>query len=46
MVGDGKTPRRAFAFARRHLKASGRLVMAVATESSAKRVRSDMEVLS
>lgn len=46
MVGEGKTPRRAFAFARRHLRASGKLVMAVATESAAKRVRSDMEVMS
>ena len=46
MVGAGKTPRSAFAFARRHLKSSGKLVMAIATDSSPKRVRKDMEVLS
>ena len=46
MVGAGKTPRSAFAFARRHLKSSGKLVMAIAADSSPKRVRKDMEVLS
>ena len=46
MVGDGGTSRRAFAFARRHLEAAGKHVMAVATGASAKSVRSDMEVLS
>ena len=46
MVGAGRTPRRAFAFARRHLKPSGKLVMAIATGSSARRVRKDIEVLS
>ena len=46
MVGSGRTPRSSFAFARRHLKQSGKLVMAVAADSSAKRVRKDMEVLS
>ena len=45
-VGDGKTPRRAFAFARRHLKSAGKPVMAIATGSSAKDVHACMEVLS
>ena len=45
MIGSGRTSRRSFAFARRHLKESGKLVMAIATDSSAKRVRKDMEVL-
>ena len=45
MVGSGRTSRRSFAFARRHLKQSGKLVMAIATDSSPKRVRKDMEVL-
>ena len=46
MVGSGSTARSSFAFARRHLKSSGKLVMAIAANSSAKRVRKDMEVLS
>ncbi len=46
IVGDGKTPRSAFAFARRHLRAAGKRLMAITTDSSAKRVRADMEVLS
>ena len=46
MVGAGTTPRSSFAFARRHLKPSGKLVMAIAAGASAKRVRKDMEVLS
>ena len=46
MVGSGRTPRSSFAFARRHLRQSGKLVMAIAVDSSAKRVRKDMEVLS
>lgn len=46
MVGSGKTPRRSFAFARRHVTSAGKLVMAIAADSSAKRVRKDMEVLS
>ena len=46
MVGAGSTPRSSFAFARRHLEASGKPVMAVATGAKAKVVRSDMEVLS
>ena len=46
MVGSGSTPRSSFAFARRHLKQSGKIVMAIAADSSAKRVRKDMEVLS
>ena len=46
VVGSGRTPRSSFAFARRHLKQSGKLVMAIAVDSSAKMVRKDMEVLS
>jgi len=46
LVGAGGTTRRAFAFARRHLEASGKPVMAIATGASAKSVRADMEVLS
>ena len=46
MVGSGRTPRSSFAFARRHLKQSGKIVMAIAADSSAKMVRKDMEVLS
>ena len=46
MVGSGKTSRRSFAYARRHLLSAGKLVMAIAADSSAKRVRKDMEVLS
>ena len=46
MVGAGKTTRRAFAFARRHLRASGKPVMAIATGSGVKRVRAEMEVMS
>jgi len=46
MVGDGATPRRTFAYARRRLKDSGKSVMAIATGSSAKKVRSEMEVMS
>ena len=45
-VGDGKTPRHAFAFARRHLRESGKHVMAIATGARAKRVKMDMEVMS
>ena len=45
MVGAGTTPRSSFSFARRHLKSSGKLVMAIAAGASAKRVRKDMEVL-
>ena len=46
MVGSGTTPRRSFAYARRHVLSAGKLVMAIAADSSAKRVRKDMEVLS
>lgn len=46
MVGAGSTPRSAFAFARRHLEAIGKPVMAVATGAKPRSVRSDMEVLS
>ena len=45
MVGAGRTPRRSFAFARRHLKSSRKLVLAIAADSTPKRVRKDMEVL-
>lgn len=45
LVADGRTSRRAFAFARRHLEASGKQVMAIATGASAKCVRRDMEVM-
>ena len=46
LVGAGKTPRRSFAFARRHLKSSGKPVLAIVTNAAAKSVRADMEVLS
>ena len=46
LVGAGSTPRRSFAFARRHLEAGGKPVMAVATGARSRIVRSDMEVLS
>ena len=51
MVGDGTTTRRAFSYARRHLKASGKNatdvpVMAIAVGSREKKVRAEMEVLS
>ena len=45
MVGSGRTPRRSFAFARRHLGSAGKLVLAIAADSGPKRVRKDMEVL-
>ena len=44
MIGSGSTPRSSFAFARRHLKPSGKLVMAIAAGAGSKRVRRDMEV--
>ena len=44
MIGSGRTPRSSFAFARRHLKPSGKLVMAIAAGAGSKRVRRDMEV--
>ena len=46
VVGDGATSRSDFAFARRHLRAAGKRVLAIVTGSGARRVRSDMEVLS
>ena len=46
LVGDGTTPRRAFAYARRHLRESRKTVMAVATGAKAKTVRAEMEVMS
>lgn len=45
MVGDGTTTRRAFAYARRRLKSSGKPVMAVVVNSTAKQVRAEMEVM-
>ena len=45
MVGSGRTPRRSLAFARRRLRPSRKLVLAIAADSSPKRVRKDMEVL-
>ena len=46
LMFTGSTPRSSFAFARRHLEAGGKPVMAVATGAKARVVRSDMEVLS
>ena len=46
LVGDGTTPRSAYAYARRHLKSSGKAVLAVATGAKAKAVRAEMEVQS
>ena len=46
LVGEGSTPRRDFAFARRHLMSSGKRVMAIATGAGARRVKADMEVMS
>jgi len=46
MIGAGGTPRSSFAFARRHLKPSGKSVLAIVTDATAKSVRADMEVLS
>ena len=45
-VGTGSTSRRVFAYARRHLKASGKPVIAIATGASAKTVRAEMEEFS
>lgn len=45
IVASGKTPRRSFAYARRHVMSDRKLVMAIAADSSAKRIRKDMEVL-
>ncbi len=42
-VGAGKTPRSVFAYARRHLQASGKPVLAISTLESARRVRIEME---
>lgn len=44
-VGDRTTTRRVFAYARRHMKASGKTIMAIATGAKAKVVREEMEVL-
>lgn len=46
LVGDGQTPRSAFAYARRRLRTSGKPVAAIATEAGAKKVRAEMEVMS
>ena len=45
LVGAGRTTRHAFAFARRHLRKSGKPVMSIATGVGVKRVRKEMEVL-
>lgn len=45
-IGDGTTPRRAFAYARRRLKDSGKMVVAITTGATAQMVRAEMEVLS
>lgn len=45
-IGDGATPRRAFAYARRRLKDSGRMAVAITTGASAQMVRAEMEVMS
>ncbi len=42
-VGAGATPRSVFAYARRHLEASGKPVLAITTGESARRVRIEME---
>ena len=44
-VGDLTTTRRTFAYARRHMKASGKTVMAIAVGATAKVVRTEMEVM-
>jgi len=44
-VGDHTTTRRTFAYARRHMKASGKPVMAIVTNTKAKIVREEMEVM-
>ena len=45
LVGTGRTPRTVFAYARRHLKASGKTVFAIATGAGAKIIRREMEDL-
>lgn len=45
VIGSGKTPRSAFAYARRRLRAAGKPVAAIATESKARMVRAEMEVM-
>ena len=45
LVGAGRTPRTVFAYARRHLKASGKPVLAIATDAKVKTVRKEMEEL-
>ena len=45
LVGAGRTPRTVFAYARRHLKASGKLVLAIATGAGVKTIRREMEEL-
>ena len=45
-VGTGSTSRRVFAYARRHLKASGKPVIAIATGAGEKTVRAEMEEFS
>jgi len=45
LVGTGRTPRTVFAYARRHLKASGKTVIAIATGAKANTIRKEMEEL-
>jgi hypothetical protein len=45
LAGAGRTPRTLFAYARRHLKASEKPVLAIATGADAKTVRREMEEL-
>ena len=43
LVDTRRTPRSAFAYVRRHVMASGKRIMAMATNASVKTVRSEME---
>ena len=43
VVDDRRTPRSAFAYVRRHVTASGRRIMAMATNADARTVRKEME---
>ena len=45
LVGTGRTPRAVFAYARRHLKASGKPVFAIATGAKANTIKKEMEEL-
>ena len=43
VIGTGTTPRSAFRYVRRHVAASGKPMMAIATDASAKTLRGEME---